>query len=125
VLYRSARLTPRKNGLFVAVWTRGHSGVTRPLDADDGVDVAAIHVREGDRSGVFLLPRAVLLARAVFASAQSPGRRGIRVYPPWTVPESAQARSTMAWQGEWFLSMTDGDDVVADLERARSLHGAR
>jgi hypothetical protein len=125
LLYRSARLTPRKNGLFVAVWTRSLSGETRPLDAADGIDGAVVHAREGGRSGFFVFPLDVLITRGVFSSAKAPGRRGIRVYPPWTEPGSAQARATMAWQCEWFLTTGGTAGGGADLERARSLHPRR
>jgi hypothetical protein len=122
VLYRSARVTPRKNGLFTAVWVRGEQGSTRPFDEHDGVDVVAIHVREAQLSGVFLLPLTVLLSRGVFSSERLPGRRGIRVYPPWTTPQSAQASTTQAWQCERFLGIDDGPGAGVDLDRARSLH---
>jgi hypothetical protein len=122
VTSRVAKLTPTKNGLFVAVWKRGADGATHPLDGADGHDVVAISVREGDRFGQFVFSREVLLEHDVMSPDGRGGKRGFRVYPPWVATESRQASATQAWQTRSFLQIDNGSAV--DLPRALALYSA-
>ncbi len=38
VVFRTAKVTPTKAGLFVTLWKRDDSGITRPYSVEDGVD---------------------------------------------------------------------------------------
>lgn len=122
VTSRVAKLTPTKNGLFVAVWKRGADGATHPLDSADRWDILAISVREGDRFGQFVFSREVLRERGVASTNGHGGKRGFRVYPPWVATTSRQASATQDWQTESFLQIDDGTAV--DLSRARALYAA-
>ena len=43
---RTARVTPRKPGAFVAVWKRDEAGETKPFVSDEAVDGLLVFVRE-------------------------------------------------------------------------------
>lgn len=123
VLSRVAKLTPTKNGLFVAVWKRGADGATHPFDSADHCDVLVISVREGDRFGQFVFSRETLRERGVMSVGGVGGKRGFRVYPSWVATTSRQAAATQRWQTESFLLIDDGGAV--DVARARELYNSR
>ncbi|WP_244285945.1 MepB family protein [Cryobacterium zongtaii] len=114
--FRVGRVTPRKVGLFVAVWRRSPTGSTEPFPVDD-VDHLVILTREGLHSGQFVFPRSALQRHGIVSVAGQGGKRGFRVYPPWSRTSNAQAIRTQAWQGAFFLDTSDG----VDLERLREL----
>jgi hypothetical protein len=115
---RVGRVTPRKVGLFVAVWRRSSAGPTEPFPADD-VDHLVILTRERQHTGQFVFPRSALRRHGIVSVAEQGGKRGFRVYPPWSRTDNAQATRTQAWQGAFFLDTTDG----IDLGRLRELLG--
>ncbi|MFD8544578.1 MepB family protein [Streptomyces sp. NPDC059649] len=120
VRFRVAKTTPTKVGQFVTVWQRSKEGPIRPFDADDGVDLFVISSRDDDGFGQFVFPREVLCARDIVSRNGSGGKRGFRVYPPWVTPTNRQARSTQAWQVNYFFHLDR--DGSADLTRARALY---
>ncbi|GAA3872815.1 MepB family protein [Leifsonia kafniensis] len=120
IVSRVAKLTPTKNGLFVAVWKREADGATHPLDAADRWDLLTISVREGDRFGQFVFSREVLREHGVVSAQGDGGKRGFRVYPPWVDVASHQAAASQCWQVESFLEIDDGTAV--DVARARALY---
>lgn len=120
VRFRVARTTPTKAGQFVTVWQRSAEGPTRPLDAEDGIDLVVISSRAGDHFGQFVFPRAELCRRGVISHNGSGGKRGFRVYPPWVTTTSRQAGSSQAWQVRHFLDLGEREPV--DAAHARALY---
>jgi hypothetical protein len=53
ILYREAKITPTKIGLFVTIWKRNKLGVTEPFDIKDEIDFVLISCRDGDNFGLF------------------------------------------------------------------------
>lgn len=120
VRYRVAKITPNKVGQFVTLWKRVGRGPIQPFEMSDPVDVFVVSVRSGAHFGQFVFPKAVLAAQGVVASGESkPGKRALRVYPPWDTTTSRQAERTQAWQLRYFLDLTEGRAV--DLARVRAL----
>lgn len=108
LVLRVAKTTPTKTGQFVTVWKRPHPDAEiAPLDEADLVDIVIIAVGDGAQHGFFIFPRSVLLERGVMSRAGSGGKRALRVYPPWCLPESAQALRTQRWQVAWFVAAGD------------------
>ncbi|WP_426995975.1 MepB family protein [Pseudarthrobacter sp. N5] len=119
--FRAGKLTPTKVGLFVTVWRRASDGSTEPLSAEDGSQSLVIAVREGDNFGLFVLPKSALVERGIVAISGVGGKRGFRVYPPWSATENPQAKRSQKWQCRFFLDLGDWD---VDLQRARRLFDA-
>ncbi|PQJ10257.1 hypothetical protein CJD36_016360 [Flavipsychrobacter stenotrophus] len=118
VIYREAKITPTKPGLFVTVWKRNEQGITAPFDRTDGIDLVVIDVRKDQLSGQFVFPVTALVEHGVFSANGKDGKRGFRVYPPWEQDLNKKATKTQQWQVAYFLKITD-----TDLERLKELYG--
>lgn len=118
VRLRSGRVTPTKAGLFVAHWRRAVDGSTEPFDAEGSADLLVVTAVDGDQVGAFLFPRRTLLDQGILSGATAPGRRGFRLYPPWSLTTSAQARRTQRWQDEFFVTLPL---TGVEPDRARAL----
>lgn len=118
--FRVGKVTPTKVGLFVTVWRRAGDGSTEPFAAEDGTDVLVVTVREGKRFGEFVFPTSALAEHGIVSTAGRGGKRGFRVYPPWSVTATGQASRSQAWQCEFFLDLHDARRI--DLVRARRLY---
>lgn len=122
VRYRVGKLTPRKVGAFVAVWRRAPDGSTEPFPAEEDIDLLIITVREGPDFGVFVFPKAALVDHRIVSMGGRGGKRGFRVYPPWSVTTNPQAQRTRRWQGDFFIQLSGPGDI--DTRRARRLFTA-
>ncbi|GGU65411.1 hypothetical protein GCM10010211_33170 [Streptomyces albospinus] len=118
--FRVAKTTPTKVGQFVTVWQRSTEGPIRPFDVDDAVDLFVVSSRDGDGFGQFVFPQDVLCDRNIVSRHGSGGKRAFRVYPPWVTTTNRQARSTQAWQVDYFLPIPQ--DGPVDLTRAKALY---
>ena len=116
VRFRVGKLTPTKVGLFVTVWRRSLSGSTEPLPAEECIDVLVVCVREESRFGAFAFPKAALVQHGVVSVGGAGGKRGFRVYPPWSATTNRQAKKSQQWQCDYFFEMADGSAI--DAQRA-------
>ncbi|SDY57100.1 MepB family protein [Herbiconiux ginsengi] len=119
VRFRVGKPTPKKVGLFVTVWSRAPDGSTKPFTAEDTIDILLVSVREGSRFGVFAFPKAALVGQGIVSVGGVGGKRGFRVYPPWSATANPQARQSQRWQGDYFLDIGDGS--AFDARQARRL----
>ncbi|MFE1593123.1 MepB family protein [Nocardia sp. NPDC058705] len=119
VRFRVGKLTPTKVGSFVSVWQRAADGSTVPFAAESGADLLVITVREGAHCGQFVFPRNALAEHGIMSVAGCGGKRGFRVYPPWSAAQNSQARNSQKWQCGYFLDL-DGENI--DLSLARNLY---
>ncbi|GAA2858909.1 MepB family protein [Paenarthrobacter ilicis] len=95
---RTARITPKKPGAFVALWKRDEDGSTRPFTAGEAEAGLLVFVEDQQRFGVFRFTAADLVALGYVSSGLHPGRRGFRVYPAWCTDLNAQALRTQRAQ---------------------------
>ena len=105
VEFRTSKITPKKNGQFVAIWKRNEQGLTQPFEDTDQLDLMIISSKREDNWGLFIFPKAVLIQQAIITSKGRNGKRGIRVYPPWEEPTSRQAAKTQEWQVRYFVEV--------------------
>lgn len=122
VVFRQAKITPKKAGQFVTLWKRIAQGPIQPLDDKDPIDLMIVNVYQGDKLGQFVFPQSALLKQRVISTALKEGKRAFRVYPPWAGPLNKQAQKTQTWQLNFFWSMTVGGKV--DHERVKLLYEA-
>lgn len=105
VKFRKAKITPSKVGQFVTLWKRTQNGPIEPFDFIDPIDLFIISVGDKNNLGQFLFTKAVLLKHGILSQNKKGGKRAMRVYPPWVVTSSDQAKRTQAWQVEHFLTI--------------------
>ena len=117
--HRVSKITPTKNGQFVTIWKRNQDGITEPFDINDEINFIIITARSGDKLGQFIFPKRVLADKGIITQNGKSGKRGIRVYPPWNIPQNKQAVKTQTWQINYFLTIkTDG---LTDIDLAKNL----
>lgn len=103
--FRTGKITPAKPGHFVAIWKRDNTGKTAPFDLSDGIDFIIISVREKEHFGQFIFPKPTLIHQGIISQNDKEGKRGMRVYPPWSKALNKQAQKTQKWQGDHFLDL--------------------
>lgn len=103
---RTARVTPKKPGAFVAVWMRDEAGRTCPFGADEAADGLLVFVQEEERFGYFRFPASQLASLGVSRSAEHPGKRGFRLYPGWSVNLNREAARTQEMQSSAFTRLS-------------------
>ena len=116
---RSAKITPKKIGQFVAIWQRNEHGITVAYNSQDDLDLMIINCRNRDLFGQFIFPKAALVKHTIIIDDHKKGKNGMRVYPKWDKPLNAQAIKTQKWQLDYFLDLTSNN---IDLERAKTLY---
>ena len=102
---RTARVTPKKPGAFVAVWQRDNTGETRPFASGEAIAGLLVFVLEGERFGVFRFTAEQLKDIGVTSSSTHAGKRGFRVYPSWSTNLNPQATRTQAAQSSAFTRL--------------------
>lgn len=109
---RTARVTPKKPGAFVALWQRNAQGDTCPFEADKKIAGLLLFVREDERFGVFWFTAEHLELLGITRSARHAGKRGFRVYPSWSTGLNRQAERTQRQQSGAFTEL--GAHCAAD-----------
>ena len=100
--YRSAKVTPKKIGQFVTLYKRVKDSPILPYDAEDGIDFVVVDVKTKNHSGQFVFPKDVLIENGIFSVKQQGGKRASRLYLPWDLPQSLQAKKSQKWQIHYF-----------------------
>ena len=111
IKFRVGKITPTKIGLFVTLWKRIGCGPIQPHDMADPVDLFVVSVRTTEHFGQFVFPKAILFEEGIVSKEGKGGKRAMRVYPPWDVPDNRQAKKTQAWQSIYFFEIRPDIDV--------------
>lgn len=83
VVFRVAKITPKKSGQFVTLWKRSSEGTIQPLDCSDPFDLVVISVSKGSNFGQFIFSKRVLSEKKILSNKEKKGKLAFRVYPPW------------------------------------------
>jgi len=111
IISRSAKITPKKNGLFVTFWKRNKEGITEPYKYDHPLDFYAITVENETRIGQFVFPKLILIEKGILSTPQKDGKRGFRVYPIWENDLNASAKKTQNWQLDYFVEFGEDESI--------------
>lgn len=120
IITRTAKITPKKIGQFVAIWQRDANGITQPQHIDGDFDFLIINCQCQDKFGQFIFPKTALAKYGIISTPTKRGKNGIRVYPLWDKATNKQAVKTQNWQLTYFLEISS----EPDLARAETLHSA-
>ncbi len=110
IIFRNAKITPKKVGQFVTFWKRNKEGITEPFSETDTFDYYVINVQAENQVGQFIFSKSVLIEKGIISNSKKEGKRGFRVYPIWDKTVSKQAISTQKWQLNYFFEMNDNLD---------------
>ncbi|XDD44763.1 MepB family protein (plasmid) [Leptospira sp. WS60.C2] len=102
-IFREAKITPKKIGLFVTLWKRNKYEVTTPFHETDSIDVIIIEVKELGRLGHFIFSKSILVKNGIISTSTTVGKRGFRIYPPWVLASNKQASQSQLWQSRYFF----------------------
>lgn len=117
ILFRVAKITPKKIGQFVTFWKRDSSGVIAPFDVTDQLDFLVVSVRNDNQLGQFIFPKTVLCTYGIVSRNGVGGKRALRVYPPWEKPTAQQARKSQQWQCNYFFEIKPNDPANDELQK--------
>ncbi|MCX5922729.1 MAG: MepB family protein [Candidatus Dependentiae bacterium] len=117
IKFRVAKITPTKIGQFVTLWKRIGTGPIMPYDMADSVDLFVVSVRNAEHFGQFVFPKSVLWQKGFVSKDEIGGKRAMRVYPPWDITDSPQAKKTQSWQLLYFVEIQPS----MDIEKIRKL----
>mgnify|MGYP000633627125 CR=1 FL=1 len=111
IIYRAAKITPTKVGHFVTVWKR-KEGITAPFEESDTFDYFIISVEDQEHFGQFIFDKKTLVKHGIITSSKKPGKRGMRVYAPWIIPNNKTALNTQKWQCDCFIDFNDKPEKI-------------
>lgn len=95
---RLAKKTPKKSGFFVTHYVKENEG-NRPYTEHESLETLIICI---PNEGVFLFPKHILIQKQIVTSTKM-GKMGFRVYLPQEINLNASARSTQAWQSQYYI----------------------
>ena len=101
--FRVSKVTPKKSGQFVVIWKRCINGKSIPYSSIDLIDFFVVLSKCETHYGYFVFPKSILVEKGILTKGCKEGKRGIRVYPSWDVPNNKQAVKTQNWQSKYFF----------------------
>lgn len=108
---RLAKLTPKKQGYFVAVWEKDSAGKNQAYHYEQSPEKLIISIIDDAKCGQFIFPREVLLRQGILKNAKQKGKMAFRVYPSWIEGLNETAKKTQTWQNEYFIDLTKQFDI--------------
>ncbi len=103
IIYRTAKITPKKEGQFVTIWKRiDLGGPITPFHLHDEFDYLIIAISNGREAGQFTFDKEVLINHGLISSNNKTGKLGFRLYPPWSIPNSVTALKSQKWQLSYY-----------------------
>lgn len=102
---RTGKVTPKRPGVFVAVWERDEHGEAQPFKVDAAVAGLMVFVEDQDRFGVFRITTAEQVKLGLIRTQSQRGKQGFRLYPDWCVGLNPQALRMQKAQASSFIEM--------------------
>ncbi|GMA07441.1 hypothetical protein GCM10025886_05920 [Tetragenococcus halophilus subsp. flandriensis] len=118
-LFRSrlARKTPKKKEHFVAFWEKDEYNNNQPYLYNNSPSKIIISMIVGEKKGIFIFPRLILLDKKILKTDKQKGKMAIRVYPTWEKELNDSAKRTQNWQKDYFIDLL----AVNNLDKAKTL----
>lgn len=110
--FRVAKVTPVKEGCFVALWKRDENDKSVPYGDHDPFDIVIIHVQDQNQEGQFIFTKDALIQNNILSVNGRGGKRGFRLYPSWVAPTNKQAQKTQSWQLPYFYNFNQRNDIT-------------
>lgn len=114
VKFRQAKVTPKKNGLFVTLWKRNSENKTEPFSLNDPFDFYIVAAKQEDNFGFFIFSKDILSEKSILTNSKKEGKRGFRVYPDWAETTNNQATKTKVWQTKYFINCNENNHIISE-----------
>lgn len=116
IIFRNAKITPKKVGQFVTFWKREINQPIAPFDENDTFDFFVVNIQNENQIGQFVFPKAILIKKGIISTNKKEGKRAFRIYPPWDKTTSKQAEQSQKWQVDYFYEILDEKDLAGLLK---------
>lgn len=90
-----------------------------PYDLADPVDFFIVSARYEEHFGQFIFPKTILFDKGILSKDRMGGKRAFRIYPPWDITDSRQAKASQTWQLKYFLDIPA--NKIVDTNRILNL----
>ncbi|PGB24435.1 MepB family protein, partial [Bacillus wiedmannii] len=67
-----------------------------------------------NKLGQFIFPKEILLKEKILKTQSQKGKMAMRVYPIWDTPVSNQAKKSQIWQLQYFVDLSDHNNLPID-----------
>ncbi|OJE44981.1 mep operon protein MepB [Bacillus proteolyticus] len=114
IRFRVSKITPNKIGQFVSFWEKGASMRNQAFSYDLAPDLLVITCIADNKLGQFIFPKEILLKEKILKTQNQKGKMAMRVYPIWDKPASNQAKKSQLWQLQYFVDLSDAENVAID-----------
>ena len=112
IVFRTAKITPKKPGQFVTLWKRPTpSSPIIPLDISDNIDFVIVSVTENVYHGQFIFSQKTLVNQGILSHKDQGGKLAFRVYPSWVKLEAKAAIKTQQWQLQDFFLTSQKEGI--------------
>lgn len=106
--YRSrlAKVTPKKQGYFVAFWEKDETNQNQAFTFENSPEYLIIIIIDETKKGFFLFPKEILYKQKILKTEIQKGKMAIRVYPSWETNLNPTATKTQKWQQIYFTDLS-------------------
>ena len=112
IIYRKAKITSTKKGLFVTFWKRSELGPIAPFHEQNDFDFFIVDIETHNLNGQFIFPKSILVEKGIVSNDIKEGKRAFRVYPPFVTDLNKQAQKTQQWQAAYFIEINGKTDSI-------------
>ncbi|PEI74035.1 mep operon protein MepB [Bacillus wiedmannii] len=114
IRFRVSKITPNKTGQFVSFWEKDDNMQNQAFSYDAAPDLLVITCIDDNKLGQFIFPKEILLKEKILKMQSQKGKMAMRIYPIWDIPVSNQAKKSQMWQLQYFVDLSDHNNLSLD-----------
>ncbi|WP_373694088.1 MepB family protein [Bacillus pseudomycoides] len=114
IRFRVSKITPNKIGQFVSFWEKNENMQNQAFFYDSAPDLLVITCIDDNKLGQFIFPKEILLKEKILKTQSQKGKMAMRIYPIWDNPVSNQAKKSQMWQLQYFVNLSDTNNLSID-----------
>lgn len=114
IRFRKSKITPNKIGQFVSFWEKGDNMQNQAFSYNAAPDLLVITCIDDNKLGQFIFPKEILLKEKILRTENQKGKMAMRIYPIWDTPVSNQAKKSQLWQIQYFVDLSDHNNLPID-----------
>lgn len=87
-------------------WKKDRQNRNQAYTIEESPDFLVITIIDGEKQGLFLFPKPVLVQQKILRTTYLKGKMAARFYPPWETELNKTAEKTQKWQQEYFIDLS-------------------